>query len=218
MRLSKSSGGLAVFAAAAFVFAGSASASVTPVTLSAFTVDNPYRGTITDAGSGVMFSNASTNGGTGIFIIDYFNSSSSLPVLTPGRVLSSGGYVGNGGIGFPENFEFTMTMPAPVTEVDMEMGYVKESADGAVTLDAFNTSGGLIGSTVFSPPVAFGSEIPISFSAGSNLISSVTLVPTDIGDVFGNISTTAVPEPTAVATLIGAAALGLRRRRGRRSV
>lgn len=187
-----------------------------PVTLNGLTIDSNYIPTVTDPGTGVVFSNASNNGGGNNFIIDYFNATSSLPDITPGRILSSAGFVGNGGVFVPANFGFTMTLPAPASGVNMIMDYEDFAGvpAGSVLLQGYNSSNVLVATDQVTPPVGFFAEQTLSLTYSSNSIVKITLTPTNIGDNFGAISYTVtnVPEPGSILMLGMAGALSVRRR------
>ncbi len=194
--------------------------ATTQVTLAGLTVDGSgYVGTVTDPGSGAVFSHGYDNGSpTGsYFVIDYWNSTAGLAAITPGRVLSTEGYVGNGGVSLAEGFGFTMTLPQPASEVDMTLAYIA-NAGSSLTLNAYNISDGLLASTVFTPTTDNQFlDSPFDVATASNSINSITVTPTtNIGDAFGNISskTSSVPEP-AITSMAATGLIALARRRAR---
>jgi hypothetical protein len=195
-----------------------ASQTTYPVTLNGLTIDSNYIPTVTDPGTGVVFSNAPNNGGGDNFIIDYFNADSSLPDITPGPVLSSEGFVPNGGVSAPADFGFTMTLPTPASGVNMIMDYASAAAGGpagSVLLQGYNSSNTVVAMDQVTPPAGFFDEQPLALTSSSNNIVKVTLTPTNIADNFGAITYTVtnVPEPGSFLMLGIAAALSIRRRR-----
>jgi hypothetical protein len=184
------------------------------VTLNGLNIDSPYV-TVTDPGTGVVFSNAKTNGG-GDFNIDYFNATSSLPDITPGRILSAEGFVGNGGVSAPTNFGFTMTLPTPSRGVSMIMDYVFDGdPTTSVSLQGFDAQGNLVSADNLNLPYVSFQEQALSLSSSTDNIVTVTLTPTGISDNFGAITyTTALPEPTGLLGMAAGCLLLLRRSRG----
>jgi hypothetical protein len=191
-----------------------AAASV-PVTLNGLPVDSALP-SFTDPGSGVAFSNPVDAGGPGPFIVDFWNAFASLPTLTPGLVVSSGGYAGNGVVSLPNSFSLTMILPVPASEVDMTMAYelLDSGSPATITLRGFDSSFNQViaSTTIFPPRVAFH-EQSLSLVATTG-ITRVTVTPTNLFDAFGRISFTPVPEPStfALAALAAVTLLAARRR------
>jgi hypothetical protein len=178
------------------------SPTIQNVTLNGLNIDSHYS-SFADPGTGVVFSNGITNGGSG-FIVDFFNATPSLPDITPGRILSAQGYVGNGGASAPANFGFTMTLPTPSYGVSMIMDYASTFSGPAasVLLQGFDANNILVASDNVTPPMGFFQEQPLSLSSATGNIVTVTLTPTNIFDNLAAITyTSALPEPAALSFL-----------------
>jgi hypothetical protein len=195
----------------AFSCLSTASFASIAVSLAGLPIDSPIP-EFTDPGSGVFFSNPSTPAGGDFFLVDSWPSTATLPDLTPGVVLSSNGYA-PGLVSLPFEFSFTMTLPTLANSVDAILAYGNDpGTQGTMLMQGFDESGHEVASTSVQPKGSFF-EQPLSLSSSDYNIKTVTFTPTNLSDAIGQITFTAVPEPSTLALLcLGGLGLLMRRR------
>ncbi len=176
--------------------------------------EGPIGDTFLDPLSSIFFQNAflSQQSIPAPFIADQAVAFPSLPVTTPGTLLTAGGYVPGAGLNLTPYFGFTATLPESAGDLRMTLAFNVLQSPASLELSILDSQHALLETRTFPLAGDAISEAMIALTRQTADIGAFTVRVHGASAAFDNISF-AVPEPVSATLVLGVATLASRDRR-----